>query len=394
MSLKLSYEEVKEFIESLGYILISIKFHRSNDKLIILDNENYYYFVTHASLKNGTKPSKFNISNPYTIYNIKNWCKINKKPFELISKEYKDSKKYNLLWKCLKDGCGEEFEMDWNHISNNRGCPFCKGYQVGISNCLATKSPEIASEWHPTLNGDLTTWDVTYGKNLDVWWQCSKNPEHEWHCTVNARTNIHTSGNCPYCSHILPSKEYNLLLNNPELANEWNYKKNKKTPEEYLPFSTEHVWWICKEGHEWEASIANRNGTNKNGCSYCNKSHGEKECKRVLDLRNIYFISQKIFNGLVGLGNGLLSYDFYLPKYNFLIEYQGEYHDRAILNYKNEPIELAEVRFQKRQEHDRRKREYAKNNNIRLLEIWYWDFDDIEEILQKELFINEVVNIG
>ena len=34
--------------------------------------------------------------------------------------------------------------------------------------------------------------------------------------------------------------------------------------------------------------------------------------------------------------------------------------------------------------HDDIKRSYAKNHNIKLLEIWYWDFDDIENILQKE----------
>lgn len=31
------------------------------------------------------------------------------------------------------------------------------------------------------------------------------------------------------------------------------------------------------------------------------------------------------------------------------------------------------------------KRQYAKDHNIKLLEIWYWDFDNIENILEKEL---------
>ena len=37
------------------------------------------------------------------------------------------------------------------------------------------------------------------------------------------------------------------------------------------------------------------------------------------------------------------------------------------------------------QEHDKRKRQYAKDHNIKLIEIWYWDFDKIESILEKEL---------
>lgn len=41
--------------------------------------------------------------------------------------------------------------------------------------------------------------------------------------------------------------------------------------------------------------------------------------------------------------------------------------------------------FERQLEHDRRKREYTKQHNINLLEIWYYDIDDMEEILIKEL---------
>ena len=43
--------------------------------------------------------------------------------------------------------------------------------------------------------------------------------------------------------------------------------------------------------------------------------------------------------------------------------------------------------FEYQQEHDRRKKEYAQKNNIKFLEIWYWDIDKIEEILNKEFII-------
>ena len=69
---------------------------------------------------------------------------------------------------------------------------------------------------------------------------------------------------------------------------------------------------------------------------------------------------------------------FYLPKYNKLIEYQGEYHDGTARNQNKK-------QFKKQQEHDERKRKYAKDNDIDLLEIWYWDFKNIENILIKEL---------
>ena len=74
----------------------------------------------------------------------------------------------------------------------------------------------------------------------------------------------------------------------------------------------------------------------------------------------------------------MLSYDFFLPNHNILIEYQGEFHDG------NNAIQTKSG-LKRQQEHDRRKRESAKENGIKLLEIWYWDFDNIDEILKKEL---------
>ena len=89
-------------------------------------------------------------------------------------------------------------------------------------------------------------------------------------------------------------------------------------------------------------------------------------------------IIQKKYKDLTGVNSGLLSYDFYIPQKNILIEYQGEYHDGTAGNQTNEEFII-------QQEHDRRKRQYAKDHNIKLLEIWYWDFDNIEEILSREL---------
>ena len=77
-----------------------------------------------------------------------------------------------------------------------------------------------------------------------------------------------------------------------------------------------------------------------------------------------------------------MSYDFYLPDYNLLIECQGEQHERFIRGFHE-----TEESFEKQLEHDRRKREYAKKNNIDLLEIWYYDMDSIEEILIEKLYI-------
>ncbi len=62
--------------------------------------------------------------------------------------------------------------------------------------------------------------------------------------------------------------EKNLLSEFPEIAKEWDYKKNDKAPEEYAPHSNKKVWWVCPVGHSYECTIDHRTGRGQ-GCAYC-----------------------------------------------------------------------------------------------------------------------------
>lgn len=79
----------------------------------------------------------------------------------------------------------------------------------------------------------------------------------------------------------------------------------------------------------------------------------------------------------------VIFYDFYIPSFNLLIEYQGEQHYQHIKFDKT--IEYGKRRLKNQQMNDSIKREYAKKHNIELLEIHYWDFDNIEQILESRL---------
>jgi len=365
-----TYEMIKEYIESLGYILISKEYKNTDTKLVFKDKDGYYYEMTFYGLYNSrNKPQKFypsnsytiqNIklllikinldlqlvdehykrssqkltftdsqgyyysinlnnlisnpntrafdnNNPYTIYNIKLWCKLNSKPFQLISKIYGGSQQ-KLEWQCLKSDCKEIFLMCWTDIHQGCGCGYCHGLQVGLSNCLATLNPKLASEWHPTLNGDLTPYDVTANSGKYIWWQCSRNSEHIWNAEIKNRNN---HPNCPEC-------------NNP-------YK-------------------------------------------------GEERISKILKDKCINFFSQYKFSNCKY--KRVLPFDFYLIDCCVAIEYQGIQH--------YEPVDYfgGEKQFKIQQKLDQIKRDYCKNNNIMLIEIPYWDFDNIEQILLKELDLN------
>ena len=60
---------------------------------------------------------------------------------------------------------------------------------------LAYRFSELAKEWHPTKNGELTPEDISYGSKQNIWWQCEKG--HEWQASVNHRSR---GKGCPYCS--------------------------------------------------------------------------------------------------------------------------------------------------------------------------------------------------
>ena len=105
---------------------------------------------------------------------------------------------------------------------------------------------------------------------------------------------------------------------------------------------------------------------------------GEQRIINYLECIKEKYTFQKSYDDLTGINGGLLSYDLFLDDRNILIEYQGQFHDGTA--FKND-----DFKFYRQQEHDKRKRQYAKDHNIKLLEIWYWDFENIEKILAKEL---------
>ncbi len=118
------------------------------------------------------------------------------------------------------------------------------------------------------------------------------------------------------------------------------------------------------------------------GCPHCNFSKGEKAIDKWLHNNEIIHKHQYSFEDLRGYNDKLpLRFDFYLPDYNLLIEYQGQFHDGT--------SDLqTEENYLRQQSNDQKKRTYVKYHNYNLLEIWYWDFDDISTIL--EVYINNL----
>ena len=86
----------------------------------------------------------------------------------------------------------------------------------------------------------------------------------------------------------------------------------------------------------------------------------------------------------VTIGQRKYRYDFYLPGYNLVIEYDGEQHYMPV-NFGENDIVRMEAKLKITQEHDKIKNEYCEKHNINLLRIPYWEKQNIESIIDNYL---------
>lgn len=143
-------------------------------------------------------------------------------------------------------------------------CPYCSGVKAAPGETdLATLRPDLLELWHPMRNGKLTPQQVMPTSHKRVWWRCAHG--HEWEARVDA---VADGSRCPYCARYKAAPgETDLAASHPELLKEWDYEKNKLTPQEVLSGTRKKVWWKCPEGHSYQAFVYAK--TAGAGCPYC-----------------------------------------------------------------------------------------------------------------------------
>ena len=185
-------------------------------------------------------------------------------PFDVVSGSNK-----KVWWKCDK-GDDHQWEAKINDRSNGRGCPYCRGRKIVLSNCLQTTHPTLSKQWHPTKNGNLSPLHVSKGLAKRIWWKCDKGDDHEWISTISNRA-IKGKG-CPICSGRQVNLTNCLATTNPKIAKEWHPTKNGNlTPFDVVNGSGKIVWWKCDKAddHEWMAKVGSRTSSNSTDCPCC-----------------------------------------------------------------------------------------------------------------------------
>ena len=114
-----------------------------------------------------------------------------------------------IKWICSK--CGHRWQSAVsNRVGHNSGCPECakkvisckaKERKFNAAQSLCSLYPDIAKEWHPTLNQDLSVEKIMPASNDRVWWKCSA-CGYSYQAQVANRTGYKHSG-CPKCNHYM-----------------------------------------------------------------------------------------------------------------------------------------------------------------------------------------------
>lgn len=258
-------------------------------------------------------------------------------------------------------------------------CPYCSGQKVCEANSLAKTHPDIAKEWHPTLNKNKTPYDFTAGTKKNAWWKCPHNEEHpSYRASILNRKN---GSKCPYCAGKLVCDANSIARTHPELSKEWHPTLNEdKTPKDFTAGRDFIAYWICpidRNHSPYPARIGSRTKKIPTGCPICKESKGEK---RIREFLIKHLVPHKQGYPIDDCRNKKsLPFDFVIwgknQKIITLIEFDGIQHYKPIDQFGGEEA------FQKTKYNDAIKTKYCKDNKIPLIRIKYTKFHQIEEIL-------------
>lgn len=302
---------------------------------------------------------KPNSKNKITISFIKKYLSENNYTCELLSDKYIDCDS-KLEFKCE---CENIFYASWSNIKRMSG--FCKECvnkkRISSYEYIQNKINEIYKDnCYELIHIDDLYLKIKHNNCNNVF--------------LVRKDHFFNGQGCKICN--LKNRNFGQLSNDEFLNRLYKYLDEYDILTEYKNNHT-FVEIKCKKCnnifkktpyHIYERGIY---------CPICNGSKGEQYIEKYLKLNDIYFIPQYRFNDCVDKKK--LSFDFYLPNFNICIEYQGIQH--------YEPIEYfgGKKSFETQIYHDLIKRNYCKCNGIYLIEIPYYEINNIDSILNEEI---------
>jgi len=340
---KYTYEYVKNYIENEGYTLLSDSYINNKTKLSVRCDKGHEYNVTFHTLLAGQRCAYCYGNNKKTIDEVKSY--IEKEGYTLLSDSYKNSSS-KLSVRCDK---GHEYSVTFHSFHSGSRCVICSGNKKHTYEHVKSY---IEKEGYTLLSD-------SYKSNRDrLLIRC--NEGHEYVTKFNT---FKSGGRCLICSG--------------KMKHTYEYVKNYIEKEGYTLLSDSYknagskLSVKCDKGHEYSVTFGNfRGGCRCPVCNYYSKSSkGEQSLQLYIESFGIPMIRNdrtQIINPLTGYN---LELDIWIPSMNKAIEYNGLYwHSHPNKKY-----------------YDKIKHEQCKQLGIDLLVVGDEQWNNYKEVEMKRI---------
>lgn len=273
--------------------------------------------------------------------------------------------------------CGSVYTVNASgFINDGKKCSkCCHKYENSFAHHIEVELGESLEKYWDFEKNTVNPNTIWKSGREQIWIKCQ---EKDYHGSYEVICRDFTKGyKCPYCNTFASGKVHlydSFGYHNFDKVMSWHID-NKVSPFKLSLGTSKKIKFICETcGHEWITSLVTV--SHGSWCPVCSSSKGEKKIISWMNMNNIACIyDKKYFDDLVGTGGGLLRPDFILPEHKIWIEYDGKQHYEWVKGMMDQDM------FLRLKEHDKRKDKYAKKHGWKMIRIPYWDFDNIEEIL-------------
>ena len=319
----------------------------SRTKIKVKHNKcgNIYEVIPNHFLNNGTR-CQFCFIRDKT----KTDAQFKQEVYNLVGNEYTflDTYVNNKTKLSVKHNkCGNVYMVTPSSFMRGSRCPFCYGNYKKTDKWFKKEVYDLVGNEYTFLDSYVNSKTKLRVKHNECGKVYEIAPEHFLNDGIR----------CPCCSGYRKSNArfkqevYDLVGNEYTFLDSYVNNKTKLRVKHNKCGNTYYVYPINFISHQAR-------------CPYCNsRPKGEVIINKILKSLKIKYEYQKTFDDL--RDTGLLSYDFYIPDQNILIEYQGRQH--------YQPVDYfgGDNQFKTQQKHDKMKADYAKDNGYKLIAVPY-----------------------
>jgi len=366
LSEKLEKDKINLEILKRGYLPIDFKVGGYLDDICFMDKNGYKYSIKWENFKSSKNFKQITYSNPYSVENAKLYLKLNNIPIELIS----DNIELVTLSILFKMECGHTESITWNGMKRRKRYVCWECYNKNIK----------GKDRKTTDNDVIDTFELNGSHILDI-----KEFKNQF-SSITVFDDNGYYGKSRYVDAVHNKKFNKFLKMNPYTIRNINHYLdingiNLKLLSNEYKNCDESLLWECSCGNKFYKKWDYIRSGRERHCDFCMSKSNIEDCvakfltKNVIDFEREYKFEDC-------RDKNRLPFDFYLPKYNTCIEIDGEQHYKPIRfggMEENESIE----RFNKQTKRDIIKDDYCKDNNIKLLRIPYWFFNNKKEFEEK-----------